>query len=204
MKLLDLLKRGDKSKIQTPEAQAPKQLQEQEARNDEVKHHPLPEIPEETFVEYSNTNQPDMEPNESQLEVNDIQTLYRYLEQNLEKKGYEDALMNPDTSYMEEHIRFLQNELNITISKVNTYYRQYMRLIDFHIDTRKRQEMIEVVDELLTKKANVEDEMKVVAQIENDARNANGITQNLVLSYKKGFRNGFSAITYGTILTRKL
>jgi len=162
------------------------------------------EIPEHIFIEYEKPSKiTPMEPTETPQEVNDLQSLYRYLEQNLEKKGYEAALMNPDSSYMEEHVRFLQNELSITISKVNTYYKSHVRQIDFHIETRKRHEMIEMVDELLTKKANVEDEMKIVSSIENDAKSANGISQNVVLSYRKGFKNGFAAITYGTILSKK-
>lgn len=144
-----------------------------------------------------------MDSNEATQEVNNLQTLYNYLEQNLEKQGYEDALMNPDTSYMQEHIAYLQNELNLMISKVHTYYKTYMRQIDFHIETRKRNDMVEMVDELITHKASVEDEIKIVSEIEDDAKRSNGITQNVILSYKRGFKNGFAAITYGTILTKR-
>lgn len=162
-----------------------------------------PEIPESIFVEYEKPKpKVSMETN-SQQEVDDIQMIYRYLQQDLEKKGYEHALMNPDMSYMQEHVLYLQNELSLLISKVNTYYKNYLRQIDFHIDTRKRHEMVEMVDELLTHKANIEDEMRLVSAIEEDAKKGNGITQNVVLSYKRGFKNGFAAITYGTILNRK-
>src|SRR5690606_4436001 len=101
------------------------------------------------------------------------------------------------------NINFLQNELNLIISKVKTYYKNYIRQIDYHIDTRRRNEMIEVVDELLMQKANVEDEMRIVASIEEDSKKGNGITQNVILSYKRGFKNGFAAITYGTIFNKK-
>jgi hypothetical protein len=210
MALFDFLrKKSNEEKIEispenilTPSENLGEGSESVEKEND--KHKNVHEIPEHIFVEYEKPNQKTpMEPTEIPQEVNDIHSLYRYLEQNLEKKGYEDALMNPDTSYMEENVRFLQNELNITISKVNTYYKNHVRQINFHIETRKRHEMIEMVDELLTKKANVEDEMGIVSSIENDAKSGNGITQNVVLSYKKGFRNGFAAITYGTILSKK-
>jgi hypothetical protein len=209
MTLFHFLKKQDGEKTtETPppgltqtDVNIPENKSKEESGNETKEVH---DIPENLFVEYEKQNQKKpMEPNESPQETNDLHTLYRYLEQNLEKKGYEDALMNPDSSYMEEHVRFLQNEFTIMISKVNTYYKSYVRQIDFHIETRKRQEMIEMVDELLTKKASVEDEMKIVESIENDSRNQNGITQNVILSYKKGFKNGFAAITYGTILSKK-
>lgn len=175
----------------------------EEIENETQQKVPHPEIPEDIFVEYEKPKpKVNMETN-NQQEVDDIQMIYRYLQQDLEKKGYEHALMNPDMSYMQEHVLYLQNQLNLLISKVNTYYKNYLRQIDFHIDTRKRHEMVEMVDELLTHKANIEDEMKLVAAIEEDAKKGNGITQNVILSYKRGFKNGFAAITYGTILNRK-
>lgn len=164
---------------------------------------PPPEIPEHIFIEYSKPIQKESMESEDKPEVNDLDTLYRYLEQNLEKKGYEDALMNPDTSYMEEHIQFIQNELNLLIAKVHTYYGGYMRTIDFHIETRKRNGMVETVDELMTHKETVAERIRKVNEIEQSAKNGNGISQNLVLSYRKGYRNGFAAITYNTVLGKK-
>jgi hypothetical protein len=175
-----------------------------EETNSQMQHKdPPPEIPENIFVEYEKPkSKVPMETN-NQQQLDDIHMLYRYLQQDLEKKGYEHALVNPDASYMQEHVLYLQNQLNLLISKVTTHYRNYLRQIDFHIDTRKRHDMVEMVDELLTHKANIEDEMKLVAAIEEDAKKGNGITQNVILSYKRGFKNGFAAITYGTILNRK-
>ncbi len=144
-----------------------------------------------------------MEPQETIHEVNNLSKLYQYLEQNLEKKGYEDALMNPDTSYRDEHIRFIHNELDLMISKVKTYYAGTLRTHDLHIETRKRGGMIELVDELLSEKATLEDELSTVSLIEGHSKAGNGLTENLFLSYKKGFQNGLAAITYNTVLARK-
>jgi hypothetical protein len=164
-----------------------------------------PDIPEHIFVEYEKPKiSHSMEPNEASVPVNNLQSLYSFLEQNFEKKGYEDALMNPDTSFRDEHIRFIQNELNLMLSKVNIHYSGYMRTIEFHIETRKRSGMMETVDELLTQKATIQDEMKVVSIIEEDAKKCNGLTENLFVSYKKGFKNGFAAITYNTVLNKRI
>ena len=163
-----------------------------------------PEVPENIFIEYAKPKpKPSMDSNEVKPELSDLQTLYRYLEQNLEKKGYEDALINPDTGYMEEQVLYINNELALLISKIKVYYAGYLRTIDFHIDTRQRSGMIETVDELITRKETVVDEMKIVSAIEGDSVQRIGLSQNPVLSYKKGFRNGFAAITYNTVLSKK-
>lgn len=162
------------------------------------------QIPENIFVEYEdpkpNTR---MEPTEEQSEVTDLKALYKFLEQSFEKKGYEDALMNPDTSSMEEQVVLLQNSLTLMLSRVRTYYSSYMRNIEFHIETRKRNGMIETVDELETHKKNIEEEISIVQLIAEEARQGSGLGQTMILSYKRGFRNGFAAITFNNILSRK-
>lgn len=164
----------------------------------------FPDVPEEIFVEYQIPNRkPSMETYEQTQAANNLDTLFQYLEQNLEKKGYEDALTNPDTSYRDEHIRYIQNELELIISKIKSYYAGALRSVDLHIETRKRGGMMELVDELLTEKATLEDELATVNMIETQARTGNGLTENLFLSYKRGFSNGLAQITYNTILSRK-
>lgn len=162
------------------------------------------DIPEHVFVEYEKPkSKGTADTNEVRSEVNDLQTLYRYLEQNLEKNGYEDALINPDTSYMEEQLRYISNEIGLTIAKIKTYYAGYVRNIDFHIETRKRSGMIETVEELISYKETVLEDIRKVTEIEDGAVKGSGLSQNLILSYRKGFRNGFAAITYNTVLSKK-
>jgi hypothetical protein len=162
------------------------------------------DVPEHVFIEYEKPKpKASAEPNEVKSEVNDLQSLYRYLEQSLEKNGYEDALTNPDTSYMEEQIQYINNDLGLLIAKIKTYYSGHMRNVDFHIDTRKRNGMIETVDELLSYRETILEDTRKVSEIETDAKKEVGLSQNLVLSYRRGFRKGFAAITYGTVLGRK-
>jgi hypothetical protein len=161
------------------------------------------EIPEKLFVEYEAPNKNKMDKTEENREVHTIQVLFDFLGQNLERKGYEDALVNPDTSYMDEHVVYIQNDLSLMIARVKTYYSAYIRTVNFHIETRKRNGLIETVDELLAHKQSIEEDIKKVEEIEVDSKTSAGLTQNIVLSYKRGFRNGFAAITYNNVLGKK-
>jgi hypothetical protein len=168
---------------------------------DESTRSELPNIQEHIFIEHEKpTINQDMETIEQENEKNDLKALYRFLERNLEKMGYEDALVNPDTSYMETHIKYIHNELNLVLAQVKTYYSGHLRNISFHIETRKRSGMVEMVDELMSHKETVEEEIAMVSTIEQDLVKKEGLSQNLFLSYEKGFKNGFAAITYNTIL----
>ncbi len=184
--------------IQEDHSEAPQMHVDSDAQKPVIQ-----EIPEHIFIESANPKPSKVNEVISANPVNDLHALYRHLEQNFEKKGYEDALINPDTSYMEENITVINNNLKLLISKINTYYSGYLRTIDFHIETRKRSGLLETVDELISHKQTVLEEINNVAIIETDSNNGVGLSQNLALSYRKGFRNGFAAITYNTVLGRK-
>lgn len=174
--------------------------------NGSESHHytpPAPDIPENIFIEQSAPKTPPVESPETIGGIHNLHTLYQYLENNLESRGYEDALMNPDSSIMEEQVQYIQNELNLLISRVKTYYSGHLRSVDFHIETRKRSGMIETVEELLSHRETILDEIKAVASIEADTAEGRGLSQNLILGYRKGFRNGFAAITYNSILGKR-
>jgi hypothetical protein len=161
------------------------------------------DIPEEVFIEKSRLKPPRGNEEPEPVEICDIQTLYRHLERDLERKGYEDALVNPDTSYMEEQILYIKSDLMLLISKIKTYYVGYLNRIKFHIESRQRHLLIETVEELIAHRSAIEEEISIITTIEVDAKEGVGLTQNLILGYKKGFRNGFAAITYNTILSNR-
>ncbi len=163
----------------------------------------LPEIKEELFTEKEIPKQNSMETNQSSATQNDINVLYEFLERNLEQQGYEDALLNPDSSHMNQNIENIKIQLEIIISKVKTYYSNYVRTINFHIESRKRNGMVDTVDELISQKDNAEEEIKTVLQVETDSKSNTGLSQNLIMSYTKGFRNGLASISYNTVLKNR-
>lgn len=163
------------------------------------------DIPEDVFIEPENTQESKKtEPVESSLIKNTINELFDFLERNHESKGYDDALINPDSSHLEQNIRTLENELSRVIRRVKTYYQDFIREIDFHISTRSRSGMVDTVEELLMKKTIAEDHIKKVMEIEEDAKKKEGDSQGIIMSYTRGFKNGLAAISHHTILKRKL
>lgn len=162
-----------------------------------------PEVSEQLFVEYENPDSNRSGREETQQPRYDLARLYIFLDQNLEKKGYEDALTNPDTHYMKQQTDSIRNQLIFIISRAKTYYCAHLKDIEFHVETRKRQNLMELVAELETHRAKIEDEQQTVQSIENEVLKEGWPCQNLVNTYTRGFLNGFAAITYGTILSKR-
>lgn len=157
----------------------------------------------ETFIESSGINR-ESENGQSQDSPKNIDLLYQFLDQNLAAKGYDDALINPDTNHMEQNIQLIYNELQRTIDKVNTFYEDFVREIDFHIESRSRSGMIDTVEELKMKKNIAESHTSKILQIEDDLHNNKGASLGVIMTYTKGFKNGLAAISHHSMLKKQL
>ncbi|MFM1772988.1 MAG: hypothetical protein RLZZ71_2130 [Bacteroidota bacterium] len=171
-----------------------------------------PEIPEELFVEYSTpeiknkietrnlTPTKKMNPTEKETLQFDLQYLYIFLEKDYQQEGYNDALSNPDMSSMEEKVKLIRRQLDITIAKVKTYYSNILRNMNFHIESRSRNGMVDIVDELISKKITLEEELSKVDEIANGAKSETGLSETLIMSYRLGFKNGYAAISHSQLI----
>lgn len=163
----------------------------------------LPEIPENIFLEKDKSqNNSNDERNNIVPTENGINLLFQFLEKNHEAKGYDDALVNPDNTHLEQNIEALKNDLERTIRKLKIFYEDFIREINFHIGSRSRSGMVDTVEELTVKKETAEDHIKQIIEIEEDAKNNKGVGQGVIISYTRGFKNGLAAISHHSIMKR--
>lgn len=162
----------------------------------------LPEIPENIFIEKDKSAPTTAEDKSKPTEGSGINTLFQFLEKNYEAKGYEDALMNPDTMHLEQNLNSLRNDLERVMRKVKTFYEDFIREVNYHITSRSRSGMIDTVEELAIKKETAESHIKQVLEIEEQSKSNQGLGQGIIISYTKGFKNGLAAISHHNILKR--
>ncbi|MBF4491893.1 hypothetical protein IR010_05010 [Flavobacterium sp. MR2016-29] len=163
----------------------------------------LVEIPEKVFLEKEKltTDSTQTDRTVSNYE-NGISLLFTFIEKNYEGKGYDDALINPDNIHLEQNIEALKNDLERTIRKIKTFYEDFIREINFHIETRSRSGMVDTVEELTVKKDTAEEHINQILVIEKDAKENKGIGYGIILSYKRGFHNGLAAISHHSIMKK--
>jgi hypothetical protein len=162
----------------------------------------LPDIPEPIFIEKdSHKEERTEDKNGSSLDVG-INALFQFLEKNYQSQGYDDALVNPDTTHLQQNIDALKNDFGRTIVKVKTFYQDFIREANFHIVSRSRSGLIETVEELTVKKETAEQHIRQVLEIEELAKNNDGPGQSIVISYTRGFKNGLAAISHHSILRK--
>ncbi|WP_276090313.1 hypothetical protein [Pedobacter sp. JY14-1] len=168
--------------------------------------YPSPKIDEDIFIERdkSLSHPGKQETAETTIQTNNLDYLYSFLDRDMESKGYDDALMNPDSYHLEQNLDAIRKELMRTVKRVKTFYEDFIREIDFHIESRTRSGMIDTVEELKMKKNTAESHIDKVLEIEADALNKTGDSEGIIISYTRGFRNGLAAISHHTIISKKL
>jgi hypothetical protein len=178
---------------------------------------PLPEIEERVFIETAatapatsttqflttSTPKPAMDTPIQSANDNNIALLYAFMDRNHESKGYDDALLNPDTSHLNQNLDALKNDLIRTINKVKMFYEDFIEETEYHILSRSRSGMVDIVEELEMKKRIALGHMAKVKEIEQQAGQDQGDCKGMLISYTRGFNNGLAAISHHNILTKR-
>lgn len=161
---------------------------------------PLPEVEERVFVE---TGAPqEQAPAPAQVDHH-IGILYAFMDKNHEVKGYDDALVNPDVSNLNQNLEALKSELIRTLNKVKRFYEDFIQETEFHIMSRSRSGMVDMVEELEMKKKIAQGHIDKVKTIEADTARDEGECKGILISYTRGFKNGLAAISHHHILSRR-
>jgi hypothetical protein len=129
-----------------------------------------------------------------------IDAIYAFLQADYETKGYNDALTNPDESYKNDNIQLFQFDLQILVQRSFTYYDDKIKEIDFHIGSRTRAGLIDLVEELKIKRELVLEHIGKVKQLQHETENNAGMSDRIRLSYQRGFMRGLAAISQTKVM----
>lgn len=161
-----------------------------------------PRVPKSIFIEENGPENKSLSFRTNDPKVG-IDLIYDYLQIDFERKGYDDALTNPDESYKNDNIKLLKMDLAILVQKVDSYYTERLKELDFHIESRKRSGLVDLVMELNSQKEIVLNHIEKLNGIKNDIETGNGMTKRVELSYQRGFLRGLSSITKSKIMNQK-
>jgi hypothetical protein len=132
-----------------------------------------------------------------------LETVYAFFLNDYESRGYNDALTNPDESYKSDNIKLLNHELFILIERTSTYYEDLAKEMEFHISTRSRAGLIDLVEELKVRMQIINDHRSKLSEIRKEALTGTGSIQRIGLSYQRGFMRGLSSISQAKVLNNR-
>lgn len=157
---------------------------------------PVEDIPENVFIEKNEPAKQTDVIQKPEIKQDNIQALYEFLGTDFQQQGYNDALVNPDTSYMKQNIESILSDLEMTIKKVLTFYEDAIKELDFLIGSRGRLGMVDTVDELQMKKERGLRHMEKVIEMRSELDGEKRESHRVTISYKRGFHNGMAAIAH--------
>jgi hypothetical protein len=133
-----------------------------------------------------------------------LDAIYAFFQDDYEARGYNDALTNPDESYKNDNIKLFNHDLLILIDRSANYYDNFLKELDFHISSRTRAGLIDLVEELKIRKDIIQDLIGKIKVIKEEALKGSGSMQRIALSYQRGFMRGLSAISQSKMFKRSV
>jgi hypothetical protein len=132
-----------------------------------------------------------------------LDSVYAFFQKDYESKGYNDGLVNPDESYKNDNIRLLNHDLFILIDRTSTYYEDLAKEVQFHISSRSRAGLIDLVEELKIRMQIINDHREKLKAIREEATSGAGAVERIALSYQRGFMRGLSSISQAKVFNNR-
>jgi hypothetical protein len=175
------------------------------------------DIPEDLFIEKANpsdanetlkindTNENNANPTQQNSNsINDkiinIEGLYLFLQNNWEENGFNDALANPDDSYRKDNLEFLTIDFELKVDQLLLTYSDKLNEIEFHINTRSKAGLIDLVEELKQHTVKLKTHVDQLNKFKSEIPAGTGALKRILLSYNKGFMRGLNAISVSKFL----
>jgi hypothetical protein len=132
-----------------------------------------------------------------------LDSVYAFFQKDYESKGFNDALANPDESYKNDNIRLLNHDLLILIDRTSTYYEDLAKEVQFHINSRSRAGLIDLVEELKIRMQIINDHREKLKIIKEEATGGAGAVERIALSYQRGFMRGLFSISQAKVFNKR-
>ncbi len=128
-----------------------------------------------------------------------IDQIYAYLRDDYEKKGYDDAICNPDHAYKDINKTLIHSNLEILFKQVVMRYEDDLRDVEYHIQSRTEAGLLDLVEQLKTRKETYEQHILQLKDMDADLKNKAPYLAGMLFSYERGFLRGLAAISLATL-----
>jgi hypothetical protein len=130
--------------------------------------------------------------------------IFERIRKDYELEGYNDALGMADNKYRDDNIYILKLDLHTDIQEAEIDIKEYLSEVDFHINSRRKANLLDLVEELESKKQICLERLKTMQEIKADIENETGNAIRIILAYKRGFNKGLAALTMANIINKNI
>ena len=130
--------------------------------------------------------------------------IFNRIRKDYEIEGYNDALSTADVKYRDDNKEILKLNLRIDIEEAEVEIREYLKELDFHIKSRAKAQLNDLVEELESKKNVFDERLKKLNEMKEDLKNDTGISLRIQLAYNRGFNKGMAALTIANVINKNI
>lgn len=130
--------------------------------------------------------------------------IFSRIRKDYEIEGYNDALSTADVKYRDDNKEILKLNLRIDIEEAEVEIKEYLKELDFHIKSRTKAELNDLVEELESKKIVFEERLQKLTELKTDLQNDTGMPLRIQLAYNRGFNKGMAALTVANVINKNI
>lgn len=130
--------------------------------------------------------------------------IFQKIRKDYETEGYNDALSTSDNKYRNDNAEILKLNLSVDIKEAEVEIKEYLNELEFHINSRQKAGLVDLVEELESKKTVYIERLEILAGLKNDIKENTGIPQRMVLAYNRGFNKGMAALTVAQVINKNI
>jgi hypothetical protein len=130
--------------------------------------------------------------------------IFSRIRKDYEIEGYNDALSTADVKYRDDNKEILKLNLRVDIEEAEIEIKEYLKELEFHIKSRTKAELNDLVEELESKKVVFEERLEKLTELKTDLNNDSGMPLRIQLAYNRGFNKGMAALTVANVINKNI
>lgn len=122
-----------------------------------------------------------------------IDVIYAYIRKDYSSKGYDDAMVNPDASYLEMGRQLIKNELKSLFDQISVRYKDEIKQLETMIRINETMGLTDTAMHLQTQKDIYTRHLSEIEEMRKGLESGSQQLQLMIGSYEKGFKTGIAA-----------
>lgn len=124
-----------------------------------------------------------------------IDVIFNYIHKNFEEEGFQDALVNSDTTYSDARVKIIRNDLEMLFKRIILCYKKNIREIDVQINNARQAYALSAASSLEAQRVTYEEHLAEIDEMREQFEADDPKMMTMIESYRRGFLKGVTAVS---------
>lgn len=128
-----------------------------------------------------------------------IDVIFNFIHKNFEEEGFQDALVNSDSTYRDTKEKIIRNDLEMLFSRITLRYKSDIRMVELKMNNAREAFAFGAVNKLDSLKRTYEEHLAEIETMKELLGANDPKMTTMIESYRRGFMKGVTAATLNFI-----